>query len=69
LTIKRRKKTGRVIPRGKPVTNSVEAFLRGYTVEKELRSGMVVRDKKTHRLLKVYRDKHGKTVVELHTQR
>jgi hypothetical protein len=67
--MKRRKKTGRVISRGKPPTNSVEAFLRRYTVEKELRSGMVVRDEKTNRLLKVYGDKHGETVAELYTQR
>ena len=49
---------------GKPLTTSLSAFVKRYTVEKELRNGMVVRVKKTGKLLKVYGNKAGKTVIE-----
>ena len=54
---------------GKPLATSIEAFVRRYTVEREFRGGMVVRDKRTGKLLTVYGDKAGSTVIEPYTQK
>ena len=52
---------------GRPLTTSLMAFKKRYTVIKYLRNGMVVHDKRTGRDLKVYGDKKGRTVIEPYT--
>ena len=53
---------------GKPLSRSLTDFNRRFTTEKELRNGFVVRVKKTGKLLKVYGDKLGRTVIEPYVQ-
>lgn len=49
---------------GKPLSRGFADFNRRFTTEKELRNGLVVKVKKTGKLLKVYGDKLGRTVIE-----
>ena len=53
---------------GKPLSRGYTDFHRRFSVEKELRNGLVVRVKKTGKLLKVYGDKYGRTVIEPYAQ-
>jgi hypothetical protein len=50
---------------GKPLTNSIEDFVKRFEVMKELRGrGLIVRVKKTGETIKVYGDKSGRTIIE-----
>jgi acetylornithine/succinyldiaminopimelate/putrescine aminotransferase len=50
---------------GKPLTDSIEDFVRRFEVIKELRGrGLIVRVKKTGEFIKVYGDKSGRTIIE-----
>jgi hypothetical protein len=61
---KRQVKHVKPITVGKPVAKSLTSFFRNYTISRELRNGFIVRHKRTSKLLKVYGDKQGRTIIE-----
>lgn len=54
----------RPISIGKPLSRGLTDFRRRFILVRELRNGIIVREKKTGKLLKVYGDKIGRTVIE-----
>jgi len=53
---------------GKPLSRGYADFNRRFKVVKNLKNVMIVREKKTGDLLKVYGDKLGRTVIEPYSQ-
>lgn len=62
---KAKNKAKKIVSR--PLTTSLKAFKKRYTVVKYLRNGIVVHDKRTGKDLKVYGDEKGRTVIEPYT--